>query len=127
MIKKILVVEDDLYALRFVEYTLERQNYRVITASDGIVGLTLAREEKPDLIILDVMLPGLDGFEVCHRLRLDPETAPIPILMLSAKARETDRNTGLREGADDYLAKPADPSEIVGRVKSLLKQRVTVS
>ena len=126
MIKKILVVEDDLSALRFVEYTLEHEGYQVISASDGIVGLTLAQKEKPDLIILDVMLPGLDGFEVCRRLRLDPATIPIPVLMLSAKARDIDRNTGLMEGADDYLAKPADPSEIVRRVESLLKQKAMV-
>ena len=126
MIKKILVIEDDLSALRFVEYTLEHEGYQVITASDGIVGLTLAQKEKPALIILDVMLPGLDGFEVCRRLRLDPATIPIPVLMLSAKARDIDRNTGLSEGADDYLAKPADPSEIVRRVESLLKQKAVV-
>ena len=127
MMKKILVVEDDLSALRFVEYTLEHEGYQVITASDGIVGLTLAQKEKPALIILDVMLPGLDGFEVCRRLRLDPATIPIPVLMLSAKARDVDRNTGLNEGADDYLTKPADPFEIVRRVENLLKQKAMVS
>jgi len=126
MNKKILVVEDDLSALRFVEYTFGHEGYRVITASDGIVGLNLAQKEKPDLIILDVMLPGLDGFEVCRRLRLNPATIPIPVLMLSAKARDIDRNTGLREGADDYLSKPADPSEILRRVESLLKQKAVV-
>ncbi len=124
--KKILVVEDDLYALRFVEYLLGQEGYQVITATDGIVGLTLAKREKPDLIILDVMLPGLDGFEVCHRLRLEPETAETPILMLSAKAREMDKKIGLQMGANDYLTKPAEPAEILKRVKRLLEQKAVV-
>ena len=81
------------------------------------------QDEKPDLIILDVMLPGIDGFEICHRLRSEPRTAPLPILMLSAKAQEIDKDTGVKVGADDYLAKPADPSEIVSRVESLLAQK----
>ncbi len=118
--KKILVVEDDPSAARLVGYTLEQQGYQVVTASNGVEGLRKAEEEEPDLLILDVMLPGLDGFEVCHRLRVEPRTAHLPILMLSAKAQEVDKETGLKLGADQYLVKPADPADILTKVESLL-------
>jgi len=104
-----------------VSYTLEGEGYEVLTASNGLEGLRKAREDKPDLLVLDVMLPGLDGFEVCRRLRADAETAKLPVLMLSAKAQEIDKTTGLKMGADDYLPKPADPAEIVARVSKLLQ------
>ena len=120
MNKKILVVEDDANAVKLIEYTLEQEGYQVITASDGLEGLTKAQFEHPDLIVLDIMLPGLDGYEICHQLRQKPETAELPILMLSAKARKEDKDTGLKTGADDYLAKPADPSLIVAKVEALL-------
>ncbi len=126
MNRKILVVEDDPSASRLVGFTLEQEGYQVITASDGLEGVRKARDEHPDLIILDIMLPGLDGYEVCQQLRKEPETAKLPILMLSAKAREIDKDTGLKIGADDYLAKPADPSTIVAKVKALLASRLDV-
>ncbi len=126
MNRRILVVEDDPSALRLVEYTLEQEGYQVITASNGLEGVRKARDEHPDLIILDIMLPGLDGYEVCQRLRKEPETAKLYIMMLSAKAREIDKDTGLKIGADDYLAKPADPSTIVVKVKALLASRLDV-
>ncbi len=122
MNEKILVVEDDPISLRLIHYTLQHEGYQVLTALNGLEGLKIAREEKPDLIVLDVMLPGIDGFEVCHRLRAEPETAQLPVLMLSAKAQEIDKTTGLKVGADDYLAKPASPSEIVSKIKNLLAQ-----
>ena len=125
MNEKILVIEDDPTALRLLEYTLAGEGYRVLTATNGLAGIRKAQDEQPDLIILDVMLPGLDGFEICHRLRMEPQTAQLPILMLSAKAQESDKATGFKVGADDYLTKPADPSEIVRRVKNLLAQRAT--
>ena len=118
--KMILVVEDDPSAARLVGYTLEREGYQVETAANGVEGLRKAQEEDPDLLILDVMLPGLDGFEVCHRLRAETRTAHLPILMLSAKAQEVDKDTGLKLGADQYLVKPADPADILARVESLL-------
>lgn len=121
MAKRILLVEDDPSAIRLVSYTLEGEGYEVLTASNGLEGLRKAREDKPDLLVLDVMLPGLDGFEVCRRLRADAETAKLPVLMLSAKAQEIDKTTGLKMGADDYLPKPADPAEIVARVSKLLQ------
>jgi len=120
MDKKILVIDDDPNALRLIEYTLEQEGYRVITASDGLEGLTKAQDEHPDLIVLDIMLPGLDGYEVCYQLRQKLETGALPILMVSAKARQDDKDIGLRMGANDYLTKPADPSMIVARVKTLL-------
>lgn len=120
MDKKILVIEDDPATLRLIDYSLRHEGYQVLTASNGLEGIRKAHNEAPDLIILDVMLPGMDGFEICHSLRSEPDTAQLPILMFSAKAQEIDKNTGLKVGADDYLAKPADPSEIVSRVESLL-------
>ena len=125
MSKKILVIEDDPSALRFIEYTLKQEGYQVLMASNGREGMRKAKDEAPDLIVLDIMLPGIDGFEICHRLRSEPQTAQLPILMLSAKAQEIDRATGLKVGADDYLTKPADPSEIVSRVETLLAQKTT--
>lgn len=121
--KKILVIEDDPIGLRLIQYTLQHEGYQVLSALNGQEGLRKANEENPDLIILDVMLPGIDGFEVCYRLRAEPQTAQLPILMLSAKAQDTDKTTGLKVGADDYLTKPASPSEIVKRVRTLLAQR----
>ena len=120
MTKRILVIEDDPNTLRFVEYTLEHGGYQVVSSTNGLEGLKKAQDEHPDLIILDVMLPGLDGYEVCHRLRLKPETAHVPILMFSAKARQEDIDTGLKIGADGYLAKPVAPSEIITKIESLL-------
>lgn len=127
MAKKILVIEDDPGTSRLVDYSLRHEGYQVITAFNGLEGLRKATSEAPDLIILDVMLPGMDGFEICHRLRADPATAAIFILMFSAKAQEIDKNTGLKVGADDYLPKPAAPAEIVSRVGKLLAQKQDVA
>jgi len=123
MDKKILVIEDDPASLRLMVYTLQHEGYQVITAANGLEGLRKALKEKPDLLILDVMLPGIDGFEVCHRLRAEPQTAHLPILMLSGKAQETDKATGLKVGADDYITKPVTPSETASRVRTLLAQK----
>lgn len=118
--KRILVIEDSPSALRLMVYTLEKKGYQVITASDGLGGLRKARDEHPGLIILDIMLPGLDGYEVCRQLRQKPETATLPILLLSAKAHQDDKDIGLRVGANDYLTKPVDPATIVAKVETLL-------
>lgn len=120
MNEKILVIEDDPNALRFIEYTLEQEGYQVLSAKDGLEGIKKARDEHPSLIVLDIMLPGLDGYALCQQLRQKPETSLLPILMLSAKARQEDKDIGLRMGADDYLIKPADPSVIIAKVKDLL-------
>jgi len=116
---RILVVEDDLTLLETLEYNLRSEGYEVITAADGLTALEVAREEGPDLIVLDLMLPRLDGFEVCRILR--PETS-VPILMLTARTDEVDRVVGLEVGADDYLTKPFSMRELVARVKALLRR-----
>jgi DNA-binding response OmpR family regulator len=115
----ILVVEDDLTLLETLEYNLAAEGYICHTAADGLTALELAREEEPDLIVLDIMLPGIDGFEVCRILR--QETA-VPILMLTARVDEVDRVVGLEMGADDYLIKPFSMREFLARVKALLRR-----
>jgi DNA-binding response OmpR family regulator len=119
MESKILVVEDDNTLLEMLEYNLARQGYQVVTAKDGRSALTFARQEKPDLIVLDVMLPGIDGFEVCRILRKE---FSFPILMLTARAEEVDKIVGLEMGADDYLTKPFSMRELMARVKALLRR-----
>jgi DNA-binding response OmpR family regulator len=99
---------------------LGKEGYEVLTASNGMAGLRKAKDEKPNLLILDVMLPGLDGFEVCSRLRAEPQTAHLPILMLSAKGQDADKSTGLKVGADDYLTKPVERAVLIGKVETLL-------
>ncbi len=119
MESKILVVEDDMTLLEMLEYNLSRQGYQVVTAKDGRSALTFARQEKPDLIVLDVMLPGIDGFEVCRILRKE---FSFPILMLTARTEEVDKIVGLEMGADDYLTKPFSMRELLARVKALLRR-----
>jgi DNA-binding response OmpR family regulator len=120
MTKKVLVIDDDPTVQRLAEYVLKKSGYEVLTAANGIEGLRKVKTEKPQLVILDVMLPGMDGFEVCDRLRKDPETAHIPVLMMSAKAQTSDDDTARNVGADEYLVKPASPSEMLRRVARLL-------
>src|SRR6187399_3038372 len=120
---KILVVDDEPDALELVSFNLKAAGYEVVTADDGNDAVKKARQHAPDLILLDVMLPEVDGLEVCKLLRRDAATAAIPIIMLTAKAAEIDRVLGLELGADDYLTKPFSPRELVLRVKSLLKRR----
>jgi CheY-like chemotaxis protein/MinD-like ATPase involved in chromosome partitioning or flagellar assembly len=123
MVGKLLIIEDDPTALRLIEYTLKQRGYQVITTRNGLEGIITAQKEEPDLIILDIMLPGIDGFEVCKRLRAGAQTAKIPILIISAKIQTEDINTGFRAGADDYLCKPASPSEIIARVENLIGKK----
>lgn len=122
MTRRILIIEDDPTAIRLTEYTLKQRGYTILTTCNGLEGLITAQKEEPDLIILDIMLPGIDGYELCKRLRAGSQTAQIPILILSAKTRQEDISTGFRAGANDYLAKPASPSEIISRVESLLSE-----
>jgi len=119
MDNRILVVEDEPALLETLTYNLERQGYQVLTATDGWQALQLARTEDPDLVLLDVMLPGLDGFDVCRLLR---RTSSIPILMLTARADEVDKVVGLEMGADDYLTKPFSMRELLARVKAQLRR-----
>ena len=118
---RILVVDDEPDVLQLVEYNLSAADYDVATASDGSEALKKARSLSPNLIILDLMLPEMDGLEVCKLLRRDQSTAAIPIIMLTAKAAEMDRVLGLELGADDYVTKPFSPRELVLRVKRLLQ------
>jgi PAS domain S-box-containing protein len=118
--KKILVIEDDPVTANFLKYTLEPEGYDISTVQDGQEGLEKVQIEMPDLIILDIMLPGINGFEICRRLRAEPNTASLPILVFSAKAHEIDKATGLRVGADDYISKPVIPEVIIEHVKNLL-------
>jgi len=121
MTRKILVIEDDPSALKFAAYALQQGGYQVLTATNGVEGLKMAQDEKPDLLVLDVMLPGMDGFELCHRLKNAPATAGLSILMLSVKGRESDRNMGVTVGADQYRTKPISPAELVTSVGRLLE------
>ena len=116
---KILIVEDDRTLLDVLKYNLLKENYTVATAVDGVQALEVARTEKPDLIILDVMLPELDGFEVCRILRKE---MTVPILMLTAKTEEIDKVVGLELGADDYLTKPFSLRELLARMRALLRR-----
>jgi DNA-binding response OmpR family regulator len=116
---RVLIVEDDLTLLETLEYNLRAEGYKVTTAADGLTALDVAREEQPDLILLDLMLPRLDGFEVCRILRRETN---VPILMLTARADEVDRVVGLEVGADDYLTKPFSMRELLARVKALLRR-----
>ena len=99
---------------------IEREGYKVIAASNGMTGLRMVSEEKPDLLILDVMLPGIDGFEICSRVRKNSETSEIPVIMLSAKGQEADRNTGLKVGANEYLDKPVDRELLLEKIASYI-------
>jgi DNA-binding response OmpR family regulator len=117
--EKILVVDDEVSLQETVAYSLKKEGYIVEIAGDGNKGLELARSSKPDLVILDIMLPGMDGFEVCRTLRHETN---IPILMLTARDDEIDRVVGLEVGADDYLAKPFSMRELIARVKALLRR-----
>lgn len=120
MAEKILIIDDDLDTLRLVGLMLQRQGYQIAAATNGQQGLTRAEEDVPDLIVLDVMMPTMDGYEVARRLRKNPVTADIPILMFTAKTQLDDKVTGFEVGADDYLTKPTHPSELQAHVKALL-------
>lgn len=120
--KKILIVEDEQDILQLVRHYLEKEGFRPVTAMSGLEALKKVKEDKPDLVVLDLMLPEMDGLEVCKRLRSVPDTAMLPILMLTAKAEESDTVVGLELGADDYVTKPFSPKTLVARVKALLRR-----
>jgi two-component system, OmpR family, alkaline phosphatase synthesis response regulator PhoP len=122
MTKKVLIIEDERDIIGLVTHYLEPEGYRVTAVRDGAKGLLQIKSELPDLLILDIMLPEMDGLEICRRVRADSRTASLPIIMLTAKGEETDRVVGLEVGADDYLTKPFSPKELVARVKALLRR-----
>ncbi|MBD7943573.1 MULTISPECIES: response regulator transcription factor [Psychrobacillus] len=125
MMKKVLVVDDESSIVTLLKYNLEEAGFHVITASDGQEGLNLAIEEQPDVILLDWMLPRLDGMEVCKELRL--KKIQTPIIMLTAKGEEFDKVLGLELGADDYMTKPFSPREVTARVKAMIRRSVLTS
>jgi len=121
--QNILVVDDEEDILELIRYNLGREGFQVTCAATGEDGLKAARNKLPDLVILDLMLPGVDGLEVCKQLKADPRTGNIPIVMLTAKSEEPDVVAGLELGADDYITKPFSPRVLVARVKSVLRRK----
>jgi len=118
----IVAIEDEPDLLEVVRYNLAREGYEVLSAEDGLEGLDVIEKSHPDLVLLDLMLPGMDGVEICRRVKFDPETRSIPVIIVSAKGEESDVVLGLEMGADDYVAKPFSPRELVARVKAVLRR-----
>lgn len=122
MKEKILIVEDEKDIAKMLDYNLKKEGFRTLLASDGEDALSLAGRERPDLILLDLMLPGMDGLEVCKKLKKEEKTVSIPIIMLTAKSQESDKVIGLELGADDYVTKPFSPRELIARIKAVLRR-----
>ena len=120
--KRILIIEDDKDIVDLVRYNLEKEEFRVTGVSDGVSGLAQVKKSPPDVLLLDLMLPKLSGLEICKEIRRDPSLNRLPILMLTARGDEADRVVGLELGADDYVAKPFSPRELVAHVKALLRR-----
>lgn len=118
----ILIAEDEPAQMELLRYNMEAADFRTIVTNDGASALSLVDEEKPDLIVLDWMLPGMSGIEVCRRIRSRPETRAMPVIMLTARGEERDRVRGLETGADDYLVKPFSQAELVARIRALLRR-----
>jgi two-component system alkaline phosphatase synthesis response regulator PhoP len=119
---KILVVDDEIYIVHILDFSLGMEGYEVVTALDGEQALEKARTEKPDLIVLDIMMPKLDGYETCKALKQNPATHDIPVILLSAKGRNVDQKVGFEVGADDYITKPFSPRKLVERINAILGQ-----
>ncbi|ADG83157.1 two component transcriptional regulator, winged helix family [Thermincola potens JR] len=120
---KILIVDDEHHIIELVRFVLQKEGFDVKVAQDGLTAIKETENYRPDLILLDLMLPGIDGLEVCRTLRKKPETADIPVIMVTAKSDEMDKIIGLELGADDYVTKPFSPRELVARVKARLRRR----
>lgn len=119
---KILVVDDEVYIVHILDFSLGMEGYEVVTALDGEQALGKVKTEEPDLIVLDIMMPKLDGYETCRMLKSDPETKHIPVILLSAKGRNVDQKMGFQVGADDYITKPFSPKKLVERINLILGQ-----
>lgn len=119
---KILIVDDEEHILELIKFNLENNGYKVLQCGNGTDALKLAKSEKPDLILLDVMLPGIDGYDVCKEIRKDISISNLPIIMITAKSEELDKILGLELGADDYITKPFSIRELLARVKALLRR-----
>jgi DNA-binding response OmpR family regulator len=120
---KILIVEDDSYLVKAITIRLEANGFEIVVAVDGEDGLAKSRSEKPDLIILDVMLPKMDGFDICRKLKIDKQCKDIPIIILTAKFQPSDIRFGTEMGADAYMTKPFDSQALLAKIKELLKKR----
>lgn len=120
--EKILVVDDEEHIVKLIKFNLENNGYKVITANDGVKALSLAREESPGLVLLDLMLPLMDGYDVCREIRRDQVISNMPVIMITAKGEELDKVLGLELGADDYITKPFSVRELVARVKAVLRR-----
>ena len=118
----ILIVEDEAPLVTLLRYNLEREGFAVLDAQDGEEALAVAREQKPDLVLLDWMLPLMSGIELCRQLRRNPETRALPVVMLTARGEEGDKLRGLDSGADDYVTKPFSPSELIARIRAVLRR-----
>jgi len=121
--KTILVIEDDADMVELLEYNLTQEGYQVVSAPSGEEGLDRISSKRPDLVVLDLMLPGMDGLEACKLLKRDPKTEHIPVVMLTAKGEEADIVTGLELGADDYITKPFSPKVLVARIRAVLRRK----
>jgi DNA-binding response OmpR family regulator len=121
--KRVLVVDDEIYILQILEFSLEVEGFEVITAQNGEEALESAQRDEPDLIVLDIMMPKMDGYEACRQLKSDPRTRDIPIILLSAKGRSIDQELGFEAGAEDYITKPFSPRKLIERIKAILCER----
>ena len=121
--KRILVVDDEIYIVHILEFSLTMEGYSVLTASDGEEALSVIDNERPDLVVLDIMMPKLDGYEVCRRLRGDEQFRELPVILLSAKGRPVDREAGLEAGADDYITKPFSPRKLLEKIREQLEPK----
>lgn len=122
MKETILIVEDEKDIVRMLEYNLKKEGYKTVSTNNGERAIDMANKKQPNLIILDLMLPGIDGLEVCKLLKKESATAPIPVIMLTAKTQESDKIVGLELGADDYVTKPFSPRELIARIKAVLRR-----
>ena len=120
--KKVLIVEDEQDILQLLKMYLDKEGFRTLTATNGVEALAQVRTDHPDLVVLDLMLPEIDGLEVCKKLRLTPQTSMVPIIMLTAKSEESDTVVGLELGADDYITKPFSPKGLVARIKAIFRR-----
>jgi DNA-binding response OmpR family regulator len=118
--KRILVADDEIYIVHILEFTLTMEGYEVLTAADGEEALRRVENDRPDLVVLDIMMPKMDGYEVLRRMRADQDSRQTPVILLSAKGRPIDRETGLDTGADDYIVKPFSPRRLLEKIQDLL-------
>jgi two-component system alkaline phosphatase synthesis response regulator PhoP len=119
---KVLVVDDEEYIQHILNFSFGAEGYDVVTASDGAEGLSKAKDEKPDVIVMDIMMPRMDGYEACKKIKADPVTRNIPVILLTAKGRDVDRKLGSDAGADDYVVKPFSPGRLIERVEGIIKK-----